>query len=77
MRERNLTIPEIMLIAGTRIALGAGIGLLVSNKLNGDQRRGAGWGLFLVGAATTVPLLIDILGKKEIASTGLSVSETA
>ena len=34
MIERKLTINEIMLIAGTRFALGAGIGLLLSNRLN-------------------------------------------
>jgi hypothetical protein len=28
MREKSLTLPEIMLIGGTRIALGAGIGLV-------------------------------------------------
>jgi hypothetical protein len=31
MIERKLNIAEIMLIAGTRIALGAGIGLLLSS----------------------------------------------
>lgn len=34
MLERKLTIPEIMLIAGTRVALGAGIGLLISTRLS-------------------------------------------
>ncbi len=33
MKERTLTIPEIMLIAGTRMALGVGIGLLLADKL--------------------------------------------
>jgi hypothetical protein len=28
LKERGLTVPEIMLIAGTRVALGAGLGLL-------------------------------------------------
>jgi hypothetical protein len=43
MKERSLTLPEIGLIAGTRVALGIGIALLISDKLNKDQRRGAGW----------------------------------
>jgi len=43
MRERGLTIPEIAVIGGTRAALGAGIGLLISDRLNKDQRKGAGW----------------------------------
>ena len=42
MQERTLTIAEIILIAGTRVALGAGIGLLLSNKFNKDQRNAAG-----------------------------------
>ncbi len=62
MRERSLTIPEILLIAGTRVALGAGIGLLVADKLNEGQRRGAGWALLGVGVITTIPLLMNVLG---------------
>src|SRR5207249_8704699 len=39
MKERSLTIPEISLIAGTRVALGTGIGLLISGRLNKDHRK--------------------------------------
>jgi hypothetical protein len=63
MKSRKLTMPEIGLIAGTRGMLGAGIGLLLSNKLSKDQRKAAGWALVFVGAATTVPLLMTVLGK--------------
>jgi hypothetical protein len=63
MKERTLTIPEIMLIAGTRLALGAGIGLLVADKLNKDHRRGAGWALLAVGVLTTFPLVMNVLGR--------------
>jgi hypothetical protein len=56
MTGRNLTIAEIMLIAGTRVALGAGIGLLLSRRLNNDQRKAAGLALTLVGGLTTIPL---------------------
>ena len=65
MGERGLTIPEIMLIAGTRIALGVGIGLLLSDKFSDDERKGAGWALTAVGAITTIPLVINILKKPE------------
>jgi len=64
MIQRSLTLPELLLIAGTRVALGIGIGLLLSNRLNEDQRRGAGLALVVVGAATTIPIAIGILGKK-------------
>jgi len=41
--ERKLSIADIILIAGTRIALGAGIGLLLSGRLNNDQRKALDW----------------------------------
>ena len=63
MREHPLTVPEIMLIGGTRVALGAGLALLLAGKLNPQQRRAVGWTLFLVGAATTVPLALNVLSK--------------
>ena len=59
MIERKLNIAEIILIAGTRIALGVGIGLLLSSRLNNDQRKAAGWALALVGGLTTVPLVME------------------
>lgn len=64
MMERSLTIPEIVFIAGTRVALGLGIGLLISGKLNSDQRQGAGWTLAAIGALTTIPLAAGLIGKK-------------
>ncbi len=64
MMERKFTIAEIMLLVGTRVALGAGIGLLLSSRLNNDQRKAAGWALALVGGLTTIPLAMDVLGKK-------------
>jgi hypothetical protein len=63
MIERRLTLPEIGLIASTRGMLGAGIGLLLSGKLSKEQRRAVGWTLVMVGAVTTVPLLMNVLGK--------------
>jgi hypothetical protein len=63
MRERSLTIPEIALIGGTRGALGAGLALLLADRLNPGQRRAVGWTLFLVGAVSTIPLALNILSK--------------
>jgi hypothetical protein len=67
MRERALTIPEIALIAGTRVALGAGIGLLLADRLGRRERAGAGWALLAVGALSSIPLVANVLGKREIA----------
>ena len=49
LTRRAVTIPEVMLIAGTRVALGVGLGLLISDWLNKDQRQAAGWALLGVG----------------------------
>jgi hypothetical protein len=65
VKEHKLNVPEIALIAGTRGMLGAGIGLLLSNKLSKDQRRAVGWTLLLVGVFTTIPLAMNIFGKDE------------
>jgi hypothetical protein len=72
MKERILTIPELILIAGTRVALGVGIGLLLADKLTDNERRAAGWALVAVGALTTVPLAMNILGKSEAVERGLT-----
>jgi hypothetical protein len=66
MRERGLTIPEIILIGGTRAALGAGLALILSDRLSRDQRRAVGLTLFLVGAITTIPIAANILGKPTV-----------
>src|SRR5437773_10438756 len=62
MRETRITLPELVLVAGTRAALGAGLGLLLANRLSEDQRRAVGWTLFLFGALGAVPLAVEILG---------------
>jgi hypothetical protein len=64
MRKSVLTIPEIGLIGLTRVALGAGLALLLGEKLDRKERRAVGWSLFLVGALTTAPLVLNVLDKK-------------
>lgn len=63
MQDRFLTIPEIMLIAGTRVALGAGLGLLIADRLDRHTRKGAGLALLIVGALTTIPLAVSVITK--------------
>ena len=69
MMERKLTMTEIMLIAGTRVALGAGLGLLLSIRLNNDHRKAAGLALVLFGGLTTIPLIMGVLGKRSEGAT--------
>ena len=64
MRKAELTLPEIALIGGTRGLLGAGVALLLSDRLNVGQRKAVGWALFLIGAITTIPLAVDVLSKR-------------
>jgi len=66
MREHSLTIPELILIAGTRVALGVGLGLLIGDKLRSDTRKGAGWALLGMGVFTTIPILVSVLRKPSV-----------
>jgi hypothetical protein len=59
MRETTLRATDMMLLAGTRVALGVGIGLLAAGRLHDRSRRGAGLALVIVGALTTVPIVLN------------------
>ncbi len=63
MKKAELTLPEIGMIAGTRGLLGAGVGLLLADRLNDDQRRAIGWTLLIIGAVSTIPLVMNVLSK--------------
>ena len=64
MIATELRLPEVGLIAGTRAMLGAGIGLLLANKLSDPQRKGVGWTLVAVGALTTIPLVMIAFNRR-------------
>ena len=66
LTQRAVTIPEVMLIAGTRVALGVGLGLLISEWLNKDQRQVAGLALLGVGVLSTVPIVSGLLAKPPV-----------
>ena len=64
----ELTLPELGLIAATRGLLGAGVGLLLSDKLSTERRKGVGWSLVAVGALSTIPLvMIALAGRRRLA----------
>lgn len=65
MISRTLTLPELGMIAGTRAALGAGIALLLGERLDRKPRRAVGWTLVAVGALSTVPLLAGVLHRQQ------------
>jgi hypothetical protein len=59
-------MPELALIAGTRAALGLGLGLLLAELFPQSQRRAVGWTLLIVGAVTTIPLAFEVLGARTL-----------
>jgi len=61
MIRRTLTLPELGLIAATRAALGAGLGLLLADRMKRDQRRAVGWTLLAVGVLSTIPLAAQVI----------------
>jgi len=73
MKEISLSVPKLAAIAGTRAALGAGIGLLLSDHLDSQQRRSLGWMLVILGVISTVPLAAGVFGK----APGTSGTETS
>jgi len=60
--RKELDWPEIALVAITRAALGAGIGLLLAHRLSQAGRAAAGWALLLFGIVTTLPLAAEEFG---------------
>ena len=60
MRKATLRLTDLMLLVGTRVALGVGIGLLASTRLDARARKGAGVALLAVGVLTTLPLVLNV-----------------
>jgi hypothetical protein len=65
MKKHEVTVPEVGLIAITRAMLGAGIALLLCDKLAPEPRRAIGWTLVAIGVVTTIPLAMEVLGDEE------------
>jgi hypothetical protein len=63
-QPRNVTLPEIALIAVTRGAIGFGAGLLLADKFKREWRTAIGWSLFLTGVASTIPIAMRVFGEK-------------
>ena len=60
MKNIVLSPPTFAFIVGTRVALAAGIGLLVSTKLPDGRRRAIGAALAAFGVMTTIPAAISV-----------------
>jgi hypothetical protein len=60
MKRFNLPAPGFFFIVMTRAMLGAGVGLLVSDKLGRKQRKKVGATLVALGAVTTIPAILAL-----------------
>jgi hypothetical protein len=38
---------------------------LIADKLSEDKRKAIGWTLFLIGALSTIPLVLDVFSKRK------------
>jgi hypothetical protein len=62
--SKEMTAPEIGMLAITQGALVGGIGLLLSQSLSESRRSAVGWALLLFGIATTIPLAFELFGDR-------------
>ena len=67
MKSTTLPLPVIGLIAATRGMLGAGIALLVADRMTPEQRAKVGRILFGIGVATTIPLVATVMRSRRAA----------
>ena len=58
MTRLDLSLPELLFIAGTRAALGVGIGMLASLRIRRARRRTLGIGLVTFGGIATLPAVL-------------------
>jgi hypothetical protein len=65
MNEVQMTRPELGFIVVTRAILGAGVALLLADRLSRDQRKAVGATLLFIGALTTIPAALAVFAKPE------------
>jgi presenilin-like A22 family membrane protease len=59
----SVSLPELGLFGATRGMIGAGIGLLLANRMSNKRRKAVGLPLFIVGALSTIPIAMHIFHK--------------
>jgi hypothetical protein len=65
MTKTDLSFPELGLLVGTRGMLGAGLGLLLGDKLGSDKRKAVGWTLAAIGVLSTIPLALIVFSHRK------------
>jgi hypothetical protein len=64
MKRVDLALPEFGFIVATRAALGAGVGLLATQRLCRRTRQRVGAALLAAGALTTIPAAFLLFGRR-------------
>jgi hypothetical protein len=67
MKPLVLSLPLFGIAVATRAMIGAGIALLVSNRLTAERRQRVGVSLLMIGAAATVPIVRAVIRDTEAA----------
>ena len=65
VKEPHLSFPELAFTIVTRAMLGAGIALLLAERLTAEQRKAVGATLTVVGLVTTIPAVWAVCGRCE------------
>lgn len=66
MKNVALPWPLLGFIAATRVALGIGIGLLVSKRVSRSRRSKLGSALVAAGALTTIPAAVMVFRRRSL-----------
>lgn len=64
--EFSMSLGEISLIAGTRVMMGAGLAMLLGDRLSADQRKATGWTLFVIGTLVSFPLAFQVFSERRL-----------
>jgi hypothetical protein len=59
-KQLNLSFPELIMVVGTRAMLGAGVAVLLADRLSPNMRISVGRSPVATGALATIPLAIDV-----------------
>jgi hypothetical protein len=65
-----LSPPLLGFVVGTRAALAFGLGLLLADRFPASRRRAVGLTLVAIGAATTIPAAMSVLGSRVPSGSG-------
>jgi hypothetical protein len=65
MAKHEVSKPQLFAVAITRVALGFGLGLLLSERIPARRKKRIGIGLLTAGIASTVPIALNIFSDRE------------